>query len=83
MATQECRMVKVSVFEAGDKCPIAVAITIAPSYREAKECGEEELKPYIPNQSGLLHGAKELGLILWSPSPTTIFLYTQHAGRIK
>lgn len=90
MELQKCRMVSLSVFEQrGSILPIAEVIVIALSKEEAKKYAEQELKPHIPDQSALALKdryaliSRSLGPILFSPFPTTVFLYTQSAGRIK
>lgn len=76
-------MVKATIANLGDTFPLAVAIIIAPTETEAQKFGEQELKPYFPGYPYRL-GFENLGQILFPlPVPTTIFLCTQNAGRIK
>ncbi len=82
-------MVLVSLVEKEEKLrpPIAVAITIAPSQQEAIKNARQELMAYVSQYSNYLFKTKYLGQILFPPLhaifATTVFLYTQAAGRIK
>ena len=78
-------MVLVSLVEKEEKLklPIAVAITIAPSRQEAIKNARQELMAYVFQYSNYLFKTKYLGQILFPLSATTVFLYTQAAGRIK
>lgn len=78
---QECKMVMVCLVAKENEPPFAIAITTAPSKREAEKHAREELKPYT--KLGLMFHTKSLGSILYPPFPTTIFLYIQGPGRMK
>lgn len=79
---KECRMLRLVVNKLGDVFPLALAIVIAPDAEDARRLGEKELEPYFPGYPYRL-GSEDLGPILFPPSPTTVFLYTQQTGRIK
>lgn len=86
MDFQECEMIMVSIVEEvkpRSTCPLARVITIAPSRQEALERANQELDLYKSGQDGYLSQIKNLGSILFPPIPTTVFLYTQEAARIK
>lgn len=74
-------MVMVTVMEEGYKLPVAVTMVIAPSTAAAREHAKKELKMYFHKNS--LLEEKIIEQILFEDVPTTIFLYTQLAGRIK
>jgi hypothetical protein len=86
MDLQECKMIMVSIIEEAkpeSTYPLVRVITIAPSRQEALEQADQELGFYRSGQNGYLSQIKDLGSILFTPVPTTVFLYSQMAGRIK
>ena len=90
---EKCRMVLVVAVdtkeaESKNAMPLAAIIVVAPSKKRAEEYAKKELEGYIrsllsQHNSITVKPPKDLGPILCPPIPTTIFLYTQHAGRIK
>jgi len=90
---EECRMVLVVAVdtkeaEPKNAMPLAEIIVIAPSKEWGEEYAKKELENYIrplllQHDSITVQPPKDLGPILFPPIPTTIFLYTQDAGRIK
>lgn len=83
MELQECFMISTSVFKEGDKLPVAMVITMAPSREEAEMQAKKELADFISGQDDKTLKTKDIGSILYPAIPTTIFLYTRNAGRIK
>ncbi len=78
----ECLLIKAEVRSLQDTFPIMMVIVKKKKKKEAKEQVEQELKPY-PFEYPYRLGFETLGLILFTPVPKTIFLYTQEAGRIR
>lgn len=89
MELKDCSMVQLLVVskESVEKgaepvFPIAEVIAIAPSKSEAEKYAKNELEPHLGDKANCLFRIKDLGPILFPPYKTTIFLYTQAAGRI-
>jgi len=62
--------------------PSAITIVIANTETEAHKLAEKELEPYFSGWPDRM-GFECLGPLLFPPVPTTIFLCTKGAGRIK
>lgn len=83
MKIQECRMLLMSVAEGIGEYPIAEIITISLTQEEAEKHARRALERYFPNLSDLLVYGRDLGQIYCLPISTTVFFFTQTAGRIK
>lgn len=85
MELEECRLNITLAYEKGKgiKGPvIGIAITVAPTDVKARELALEELKKYLSDDDFPTIPKREAN-ILFMPIPTTVFLYTRQAGRIK
>ena len=79
---RECWMIKAEIRKMGDLFPLALVIAIASTEVEAHNLAEKELKPYFTGYPYRI-GFENMGPIIFSPIPTTVFLYTQSEGWIK
>ena len=84
MEPQVCFMAKVCLYDSsgeGGGVPLAQAIAIAPTLREAEQHARRDIDLIWPDNDSNF-GASDLGSIMFPPLPTTIFLHSTRTGRV-
>lgn len=82
---QECCLVVTSYTKKGFRLPDVIAIAIASTQEEATKFTEEEIIKNLSSSAieDSQRDTKTIEHILFPPTPTIAFLYSQRAGRIK
>jgi len=83
MELKDCVVVAFTATDEGASTPYVMAIVVAPTEAEAEVYVKRELAPFLEGHSYDNWGTQTICQIPWSSTPTTLFLWTHGAGRIK